>query len=103
MNKNNLSLLFGIMAGILDFIFILYIINFEIAVSVLAFWIIFGFLFSRLELWKGAEKGIILAVIMIIPLAIIVGWQDNINLIPIALSAIFLGALIGFFSEKLSR
>ena len=62
-------------------------------ISAFAFWIIAGFFIAATKTdLKGALKGIAISILLLIPLAIIIGWDEPINLIPVVLMNLILGS-----------
>lgn len=103
MNKIQIGMLMGIVVGIIDvvpLIFQKYSLNYNL--SVLAFWIVAGFFISTTELkLSGIVKEITISLILLVPLAFIIGWQEPTSLIPIAIITAILGALLGYSVEIL--
>ena len=105
MNKIKLGLILGILAGIIDIIpMIFQKLTWDANLSAFAFWIITGLFISTTELRiKGALKGVVVSLIILVPLAILIGWQEPISLIPILIMTLILGALLGFCIDKFGK
>ena len=97
--------IFGIIAGIIDVIpMVIQKLSIDANISAFLFWVVSGFLISTSELKiLPALKGIIISIMVLIPAAILVGWQDPNSLIPMSIMAIILGSLLGFMIEKFGK
>ena len=105
MKKIHLGLLLGFIAGIIDVIpMVVQKLTLDASFSAFTFWIIAGFFISTSDVkLKGAIKGLVIAIILMIPLAILIGWQDPISLVPILIMTIILGPFLGFLIEKFGQ
>ena len=105
MDRIHLGILLGTIAGLIDIIPIL-LQNFAWSanLSAFSFWIVAGFFIAISEIkLKGAQKGAFLSLVLLIPLAIIIGWKNPISLMPILVMNLILGSLLGTFIEKYSK
>lgn len=105
MNKIKLGILLGIIAGVIDVIpMLIQKLTWDANISAFLFWIVAGFFIatSNLKL-KGALKGIVVSILFLIPLAVIIGWQEPASLIPITIMNVILGSLLGFCIEKYGK
>lgn len=102
MNKIKLGILLGIIAGVIDVIpMIIQKLTWDANFSAFAHWIIAGFLISTTSLKiKGAWKGLLISVLLLIPVGILVGWQEPVSLIPMSIMTIILGSILGFLIDK---
>ena len=102
MRKIKLGIVLGIIAGVLDTLpMILQKMKWDSNLSALSHWILVGFLISTTNLnLKGPLKGLIIAIITLIPLTFIVWWNDSSAIIPMTISTIILGTGLGYFIEK---
>lgn len=100
--KITLGILSGLIAGIIDVIpMIIQKLPLDANLSALTFWIVAGFIISISDIkLKGALKGVVLSLILVIPLAIVIGWQNPKNLIPVLIMNIILGALLGYCIDR---
>ena len=48
-------------------------------------------------------KGIVIAFLCLLPSVFIIGWNDPVSLLPIAIMTLILGALLGFGYGKLAK
>ena len=73
-------------------------------ISALTMWIVVGFLISVVDLkMNSIIKGILIAFLVLLPSAILIGWKEPISLIPITGMTTILGGLLGFSISKLSN
>ncbi len=102
MKKIKLGIILGIVAGIIDVIPMIFQgLTWDANLSAFTFWIVTGFFISTTKLnAKGALKGLIISIILLIPLAFIIGWQEPTMLIPIITMNIILGALLGYLIDR---
>ncbi len=105
MKKIRLGVISGIVAGIIDIIpMIFQKLTWDANFSALTFWIVAGFFISSTNLKiKGPVKGVIISLILLVPLAFIIGWQEPTILIPIITMNIILGALLGYSIDKFGK
>jgi hypothetical protein len=105
MKKTRLGILLGIIAGVLDVIpMVIQKLSWDANISAFCFWIISGFIISTSNLKiKGALKGLIISLILIIPTAILIGWKEPVSLIPIVILNIIFGTTIGFLIDKFGK
>lgn len=104
MNKNRVlkGILFGAVAGVIDVIpMIVQNLSWDANISAFAHWIIAGFVISVADIKvNGALKGLVISALLLIPVAILIGWSDATSLIPIAVMTVILGSCLGFAIEK---
>ena len=102
MRKIELGLLLGTVAGMLDVIpMVIQELTWDANLSAFTFWIIAGFFISTSNIkLKGALKGVVISVILLVPLMFIIGWESPKSLIPIMIMNIILGSLLGYFIDK---
>jgi len=105
MKKTQLGILLGIIAGIIDVIpMIIQKLTLDANISAFTFWILAGFFIATTNInLKGALKGVVISILLLIPLAFIIGWQEPISLIPITVMNIILGSLLGFLIDKYGK
>jgi len=105
MKKTQLGILLGIIAGIIDVIpMLLQKLTCDANLSAFFFWVISGFLIATSNLKiKGVFKGIIISFLVLLPSAIIIGWQEPFSLIPIGIMTLVLGSALGFLIDKYGR
>jgi len=102
MKKIKPGIILGIVAGIIDVMpMIFQKLTWDANLSAFSFWIVAGFFISTTNLdIKGAVKGIMISLILLIPLAFIIGWQDPASLVPIITMNVILGALLGYSIDR---
>jgi hypothetical protein len=105
MKKIKIGILLGIIAGILDVIpMILQNLTWDSNISAFIMWIVVGFLISTIDLKiNSIIKGILIAFMVLLPTAILIGWKEPISLIPITLMTTTLGGLLGYFNHRFNR
>jgi uncharacterized membrane-anchored protein YhcB (DUF1043 family) len=105
MRKTLIGLTIGFIVGLIDLIpMILQNLTWDANISALTMWIIVGFLTSRIDLkMNPIIKGILIAFLVLLPSAILIGWKEPISLVPIAIMTIILGGLLGFTINRLNN
>ena len=105
MNKIFVGIILGFFAGIIDIIpMIIQNLTWDANFSALSMWIIVGFFIAALDLKVNPIfKGIIVAFSVLLPSAILIGWQEPLSLIPITIMTIILGALLGFSISRITK
>lgn len=102
MKKTQLGIVLGIVAGIIDVIpMILQNLTWDANFSAFSLWVVSGFLISSSNLkLNGTFKGLLISSLVLLPSAVLVGWQEPISLIPITIMTFILGSALGFLIEK---
>ncbi|HOZ03477.1 MAG TPA: hypothetical protein PKX78_03210 [Candidatus Woesebacteria bacterium] len=105
MKKTQRGILFGIIAGIIDVIpMILQKLTWDANLSAFSLWVISGFLIASTNLKiSGVVKGIIISFLVLLPSAIIIGWQEPFSLVPIIIMTLILGSALGFLIDKYDK
>jgi hypothetical protein len=105
MKKIQLGILLGIIAGIIDVIpMIIQKLTWDANISAFTFWIIAGFLIATTNInLKGILKGLTVSILLLIPLAFIIGGKSPADLIPILIMNVILGSALGFFTDKYGK
>jgi len=105
MKKIKIGIVVGIVVGFIDIIpMIIQNLTWDANISALTMWIVVGFLISVVDLKiNSIVKGILIAFLVLLPSAILIGWKEPISLIPIIGMTIILGGLLGFSIPKLSN
>jgi hypothetical protein len=103
MKKITIGILFGILAGIIDVIpMIIQKLSWDANLSAFAMWIVVGFLISIVEIKiTPILKGILIAFLVLLPTAILIGWKEPLSLIPISIMTLLLGGSLGFVIHKI--
>lgn len=105
MKKQATGIILGIIAGILDVIpMIIQDLTWDANLSAFTMWVVIGFFIASVDLKiNSILKGIIIAFLVLLPSAFIIGWHEPASLIPIAIMTIILGGLLGFSIHKISN
>jgi hypothetical protein len=105
MKKIKIGILLGIVAGIIDVMpMIMQKLTWDANISAFSMWIVVGFLISTIELKiNSIIKGILIAFLVLLPSAILIGWSEPFTLIPIAIMTTILGGLLGFSIHRFSK
>ena len=103
MNKKVIGILLGVLAGIIDVIpMIIQNLTWDANLSVFTMWIVIGFFIVSIELKiNPILKGIVISFLVLLPMAIIIGWNDPAVLIPIAIMTVILGSFLGYAINKI--
>ena len=103
MKKILLGLLFGAIAGVIDVApMVIQKLSFTANLSAFSLWLVVGFLLSVTGLKiNSILKGILLAFLVLLPCAIIIGAQEPASLMPISVMALILGGGLGYAVGKL--
>ena len=102
MKTITIGILFGVAAGIIDVIpMIIQNLSWDANLSAFTMWVVIGFFIASVELkMNPILKGIVISFLVLLPLAIIIGWTEPAVLIPIALMTTFLGGFLGYGNGK---
>jgi len=102
-NRILLSILIGVLVGILDVVpMVLQKLTWDANLSAFFFWVLVSvFTFNFDIKIKGILKGIIFSFILIIPSAILIGWNSLFALLPIFIMNIILGSILGLLDKKI--
>jgi hypothetical protein len=96
------GLSWGVIAGIIDVIPML-IQKLPVAADLSAFmqWVVVGLFIATIQIGlKGIVKGIFIAVLAIIPVAILIGAQEPMSLIPVVTMTFILGGALGYVLDR---
>lgn len=105
MNKTVLGIVTGIIAGVIDVVPMIFMhLTWDANISAFTLWVVVGFLISRTDLkMNGILKGIIIAYLVLLPAAILIGWKEPLSLIPILISALILGGASGYVISRFGK
>ncbi len=105
MNKIKLGILLGIIVGFIDVVpMIVMRLAWDANLSAFSHWVLVGFLVAIVDIKiKGAPKGLFISVITLIPLAFLVWWNDGTSVIPMSISTVIYGLVLGFFIDKYGK
>ena len=105
MRKFLISLLVGVIAGIIDIIpMIMQKLDNYANFSAFIFWVVMGIIinYSAFNL-PGFLKGMIIALISSVPIVIMVSKNGIRSAVPILIMTVILGAIVGFFGQKFAK
>lgn len=104
MKKTKTGLLLGMAAGIIDVIpMIIQNLTWDANISAFTMWTVVGFLISTIDLkLNPIIKGFLTAFLVLLPIAILIGWKEPLSLIPIITMTTILGGLLGFSFHKIT-
>lgn len=102
MKKIKIGILLGLVAGIIDVIpMIIQELTWDANISAFSMWIVVGFLIATIDLKiNSIIKGILISFLVLLPSAILIGWNEPFTLIPIAIMTAILGGLLGFSIDR---
>lgn len=102
MSKTSKGILFGVIAGILDLIpMVFQRLSWDANLSAFSLWVISGYLIANSQIkLNGVLKGIVVSYLVLIPSAFLIGWKEPVSLIPIFIMTLILGGLLGYFINK---
>jgi hypothetical protein len=105
MKKTHVGILLGVTAGIIDVIpMLLMKLSWDANLSAFSMWVVIGFLLSVIDLkLKSILKGIIVSLLVLLPNAILIGWNDPMSLLPIIIMTTILGGVLGLMIDKLTK
>ena len=104
MKKQIIGIILGMVAGILDVIpMIIMNLTWDANLSAFSMWIVIGFLIASVDLKiHSIIKGILIAFMVLLPTAILIGWKEPVSLIPIIIMTTIIGGLLGFSIHKIT-
>lgn len=99
-----IGIFLGIAAGIIDVIpMIIKKLTWDANISAFLMWVIVGFFIATIDLnMNPILKGILIALLVLAPCAILIGWKEPKSLIPILSMTLILGGLLGFLIPRLT-
>jgi len=95
-------MIFGALAGIIDMIpMILQKLTWDANLSAFSMWVVVGFFIATTELkMNSLLKGVIISLLCLLPSAILIGWNNQLSLIPILTITTILGGALGYLNSK---
>jgi len=102
MKKIIIGVLLGAVAGIIDIIpMLIQKLSWDANISAFTFWIIAGFFIATTKIGlEGTMKGMAVSLLLLTPLAFIIGWKEPVSLLPIVIMNLILGSTLGFLIDK---
>jgi len=94
----------GFIAGLIDLIpMILQNLTWDANLSALSMWIVTGFFIATTTLRMNVIlKGMIVALLCLLPCSFIIGWKEPASLVPIGIMTLVLGGLLGFLIQRIN-
>ena len=94
--------LIGALCGIIDCVPMIAMgLPLDSEISAFLFWVASGFLVSTSSLkLLGWQKGLVVSFVVLAPCAVLIGWANPSNLIPIIIMTSILGSALGHFASK---
>ncbi len=105
MKKIKLGIILGAVAGTVDVIpMVIQKLTWDANLSAFCLWVVSGFLISTSDLKvRGVKKGIVISTLVLLPSAILIGWQQPLALVPILIMTLILGSGLGLLIEKFGK
>ena len=100
-----IGIILGAAAGIIDVIpMVIKKLTWDANISAFSLWVVVGFLIATTSLdMNPVLTGILLALLVLLPCAILIGWKEPKSLFPIIVMTIILGGLLGFIIPRLTN
>ncbi len=104
MNKLIKFLISGVIIGIIDVIpMILMKLTWDANISAFTMWVIISYLvYYNNQNINQIKKTIIISFLVLIPNAILIGWNNPIGLVPVIIMTLILSMLMGFVTGKIN-
>jgi hypothetical protein len=101
MNKPLIGVLFGAAAGLIDIIpMVMMKLPVSADLSAFSLWVVTGLLIAVSELkFNSAVKGLVVALLVFLPNAFLIGQNNIADLLPPLIMTIILGSLLGFLID----
>lgn len=95
----------GAVAGIIDVIpMIIQNLTWDANISAFVMWVVIGFILSIAELkMNSVLKGMMIAFLVLLPAAILIGWKEQVSLIPIIFMTAILGGALGYSIHRFKK
>ncbi|OGJ93348.1 MAG: hypothetical protein A2487_10540 [Candidatus Raymondbacteria bacterium RifOxyC12_full_50_8] len=93
----------GMIAGVIDVIpMVLQGLTWDANLAAISMWVVVGLLLTMTTVrLPSPVKGVLIAVLVLLPSAILIGWKEPFSLAPILIMTCLLGSALGFFIEKI--
>jgi len=105
LNKYIAGIFLGVIAGVIDVTpMLLMKLPWTANLSAFLMWVVIGFLIvtSALKI-NSILKGLLISFCVLLPLLVIIGAQNLIDLIPVIIMTLILGSLLGYFVGKIIK
>lgn len=95
----------GVVAGVIDIIpMILQNLTWDANFSAFAMWVVIGFFLSVADIKMNVVvKGILVSFSVLLPSAILIGWDEPASLLPVLIMTAILGGLLGLTVDNLTE
>jgi len=105
MKNVKIGIIFGILAGIIDVIPMIFQgFSWDANLSAFTMWVIAGFFIATSKMnINNNIKGILTSFLVLIPAGILIGAQEPFSLLPISAMTLILGALLGYLIGRFKR
>jgi len=102
MSRLLISILIGMIAGVIDVVpMLVQKLSKHACLSAFVHWIVLGVVISYVQLtMPGWAKGIVMAALAGLPVAILVSEKDPKSIVPILIMSVVLGAAVGFATAR---
>lgn len=97
-----LTLIIGVLAGIIDVVpMIIQKMDRYSIISAFVQWMVVTFVIMNIDLGVASWlKGLIVAVLMAVPIAVLIAKNEPKSVIPILIMSVVLGSIVGFAGDK---
>jgi hypothetical protein len=104
MSKLIKFLITGVVIGIVDVIpMLLMKLTWDANISAFTMWVVISYLlYSNNQRCNQLIKSIVVAFLVLSPNAILIGWNNPVNLIPVIIMTLLLSILMGFITGKIN-
>lgn len=102
MNKIKAGIIFGVVAGIVNMVFMMIQeLTWDVCISGFFVWVIVGYLvaISKLNL-NSIVKGILISFLVQVPVVIRFGWYNSVEFIAVVIVTLVLGGLLGYLIDR---
>ena len=105
MSKLIKFLITGVVIGIVDVIpMLLMKLTWDANISAFTMWIVISYLlYCNNQKFNQLIKSMVIAFLVLTPNAILIGWNNPINLIPVIIMTLLLSLLMGFITGKINE
>lgn len=104
MNKLIKFLITGVIIGIVDVIpMLLMNLTWDANISAFTMWVVISYLlYCNNQKYNQLIKSIVIAFLVLTPNAILIGWNNPINLVPVIIMTLLLSLLMRFITGKIN-
>ena len=104
MSKRIKFLITGVVVGIVDVVpMLLMKLTWDANISAFTMWVVISYLlYCNNQKYNQLIKSMVIAFLVLTPNAILIGWNNPINLVPVIIMTLLLSLLMGFISGKIN-